>query len=51
MIVPKDNVKEASLVQGVNIFGFDTLREVVYYLEGKREYNVTLEEVEHSSEP
>lgn len=38
IIVPLDNVKEASLVHGVNIFGFDSLIEVVEFLENKREY-------------
>ncbi len=38
VIVPVDNVPEASLVTGVEIFGFSTLCEVVEYLEGRREY-------------
>jgi len=38
VIVPIDNVQEASLVQGVNIFGFDSLLEVVEFLENRREY-------------
>ena len=38
VIVPLDNVKEASLVQGINIFGFNSLIEVVEYLENRREY-------------
>lgn len=39
IIVPLENVKEASLVNGVNIFGFDSLMEVVEFLEGRRDYN------------
>lgn len=38
IIVPLDNVTEASLVSGVNIFGFNTLTEVVEFLENRREY-------------
>ncbi len=38
VIVPVDNVPEASLVTGLEIFGFSTLNEVVEYLEGRREY-------------
>ncbi len=38
IIVPLDNVREASLVSGVNIFGFDNLTEVVEFLENRREY-------------
>ena len=33
-----DNVREASLVSGVNIFGFDNLIEVVEFLEKRKEY-------------
>ena len=36
IIVPKDNIKEASIVKGLNIFGFSSLREVVDFLENKR---------------
>lgn len=39
IIVPLDNIKEASLVSGINVFGFDSLVEVVEYLEDRREYN------------
>ncbi|TJX12850.1 ATP-binding protein [Tissierella creatinini] len=38
IIVPLENVREASLVSGVNIFGFDNLTEVVEFLENRREY-------------
>ncbi len=38
IIVPLDNVREASLVSGVNIFGFDNLNEVVEFLESRRDY-------------
>lgn len=39
IIVPLDNVKEASLVKGIEVFGFDSLVEIVEFLEGRREYN------------
>lgn len=38
IIVPKANVAEASIVKGINIFGFNSLREVVDFLENKKEY-------------
>lgn len=38
LIVPKDNLKEASLVTGINIFGFETLLEVITFLEGTSPY-------------
>jgi len=40
IIVPRENIREASLVKGINVVGFDTLREVVEYLEGGREYKI-----------
>ena len=44
IIVPKDNIKEASLVQGMNIFGFNTLEEVADFLEEKNGYQIPLDE-------
>lgn len=38
IIVPIENIKEASLVRGINIFGFDSLVEIVEFLENRREY-------------
>ena len=38
VIVPKDNIKEASLVHGVTVLGFEYLTEVIRYLEGKESY-------------
>ncbi len=40
IIVPRDNIHEASLVQGINVVGFDYLREVVQFLEGEKEYTI-----------
>jgi len=38
IVVPKANVEEASIVKGINIFGFNSLQEVVKFLENKKEY-------------
>lgn len=38
IIVPLDNVDEASLVQGINICGFDSLIEVIEFMENRRDY-------------
>lgn len=39
LIVPKDNMQEASLVKGINIFGFEKLTDVVSFLEGVSPYS------------
>lgn len=38
IIVSKDNLKEASLVKGINIFGFEKLTDVISFLEGTEPY-------------
>lgn len=38
MIVPLENVQEASLVKGIHVYGFDSLMEVIEFLENRREY-------------
>lgn len=38
IIVPTANIKEASIVKGVNVFGFNSLNDVVKFLEGKTNY-------------
>jgi magnesium chelatase family protein len=43
LIVPKDNLQEASLVSDINIFAFETLIDVVKFLEGTSTYNNFLE--------
>jgi len=43
IIVPRENIHEASLVQGMNVVGFDYLREVVQFLEGEKEYTIQKE--------
>ncbi|WP_300386508.1 YifB family Mg chelatase-like AAA ATPase [Clostridium sp.] len=44
LVVPKDNLEEASLVSGINIFAFETLNEVVKFLEDNNTYNKPLSE-------
>lgn len=44
LIVPVQNMKEASLVQGIKVLGFTTLKSVINYLEGKEDYVPPLEE-------
>ena len=41
IIVPVDNIKEASLVNGVNIYGFSNILSVKDFLEGK-EYQMPI---------
>ena len=41
MIVPTDNAQEASLVKSVNIYGFEDLRSVIYFIEGKKKVEPT----------
>jgi len=38
VIVPAENIREASLVHGIRVLGFSTLKSVVDYLEGKECY-------------
>lgn len=38
IIVPQANSEEASLVKGVEVYGFDNLRELVLFLEEKEDY-------------
>jgi magnesium chelatase family protein len=42
LIVPKDNIEEAALVQGINIFGFEDLKQVVNFLMTGNKENVML---------
>lgn len=39
LIVPRDNMQEASLVKGINIFGFEKLTDVISFLEGVSPYS------------
>lgn len=38
IIIPETNKDEAKLVQGIEIFGFSTLIDVIQYLEGKQSF-------------
>lgn len=35
LILPNDSVKEASIVEGIDVFGFDNLKEVIDFLDSK----------------
>lgn len=37
IILPKENAKEASIVQDIQVIGVETLKEVVKYLNGEKE--------------
>ena len=37
VIVPRQNAKEASVVEGLTVYGADTLRDVVWHLQGKKQ--------------
>lgn len=39
IIVPADNIEEASLIKGIKVYGFDRLRDVVEFLDGSKEYD------------
>src|SRR6056297_342570 len=45
IIVPGNNIEEASLINGIKVYGFDKLIDVVEFLEGSLEYD-RIEEVE-----
>ncbi|EEG77480.1 YifB family Mg chelatase-like AAA ATPase [Dethiobacter alkaliphilus] len=38
IVVPKGNIREASLVTGINVYGFETLQEVCSFLSGETTY-------------
>jgi len=44
IIVPRDNLKEAMLVNGVEVLGFENLKEVVSFLSGEKDYSHVLEQ-------
>ena len=48
VIVPRENMVEARLVQGIQILGFETLLDVLRYLEGKKTYGSTVPEEENA---
>ncbi|MCK4847220.1 MAG: hypothetical protein KAS88_06050, partial [Deltaproteobacteria bacterium] len=46
LILPKANAKEAALVEGLQVYGVDTLPEVVEFLNGREELPVTAVDTE-----
>lgn len=40
IILPKENLQEASLIKGIKIIGVENLREAIDYLEGRKEINL-----------
>ncbi|MDH7604057.1 MAG: YifB family Mg chelatase-like AAA ATPase [Melioribacter sp.] len=38
IILPKESVKEASIVDGINVYGFETLNEVIQFLNGENHF-------------
>lgn len=40
-IVPKENVQEAALVQGISVIGVSSLQETMEYIQGIKEYDNT----------
>jgi magnesium chelatase family protein len=41
IILPKDNIKEAALVKGINVIGVESLKDAILYLERKRDIKPT----------
>lgn len=39
IVVPRDNIREAALVKGINVFGFDNLTDVVSFLDRTKPHN------------
>lgn len=39
VIIPEENYEEAKLVKDIKVYGFESLRDVVLFLEGKKEYD------------
>ena len=42
IIIPKENTEEAKLVQGIEIYGFSKLIDVIRFLEGKQKFEDTV---------
>ena len=52
IILPKENLQEASLVKGIKVVGVENLRETIDYLEGKKEINYqSLNIADYQKEP
>ncbi len=48
IIIPKENAREASLVSGINIYAFETLKSVINFLEDTIFEDNTNEKINHS---
>ncbi len=44
LIIPKENLKEALLIREINVYGFETLKEVVKFLNKEKSFNPTTRE-------
>ncbi|MFO7951190.1 MAG: YifB family Mg chelatase-like AAA ATPase [Bacillota bacterium] len=44
VVVPKGNLKEALLVKGIEVYGFDSLVDVVQFLAGEKHYGDNLQQ-------
>lgn len=42
LIVPKQNVREAAIVNNLEVYGMDTMRDVIDFLSGKRDFQPTV---------
>ena len=48
IIVPKDNLLEASLVSGLNVFAFENLKDVLNFLKDTSKYNIRLDDYQEN---
>ncbi len=46
LLLPKDSVKEASIVDGLNVYGFENLKDVVGFLGDEKEYRPEISNLE-----
>lgn len=45
LIVPKQNIREAAVVNGIDVYGMESLADVVRFLNGERRYEPTVVDV------
>ena len=51
IILPKENSNEASIVKGLEVIGVNNLREVVLYLNGQKNIEITKADIQECTEP
>ena len=51
IILPKENSNEASIVKGLEVIGVNNLREVVLYLNGQKNIEITKADIQECAEP